>query len=224
MIVWQVWSRVVSFMGETGRPGTAFILDRGNRSYLVTARHLCLPNESEEQVTITHAWTEDGEPSSAIMSRVDPEELEGDVAIFEMPEDFLGNVGTEVPAMSDGIAFSQECFIMGFPYRLSTHVGTQARVPIVKKGIIAGRTRSADGVPQFLIDVIANPGFSGGPLVWFRSDGQPAFAGIVVQNLMAPATDPALSEVRPHDVPAGLALATDIDVVIPILEVIPDRS
>jgi S1-C subfamily serine protease len=224
MIVWQVWSRVVAFAGESGRPGTAFIVDRGDRSYLVTARHLCLPDENEEQVTITHAWTEGGRSSSSIMRRVDPSELGGDVAIFEMPKSLLGDIGSEVPVMSNGIVFTQDCYIMGFPYGLSTPVGPQARIPIVKKGIIAGRTSDASGIPQFLVDVIANPGFSGGPLVWFRSDGQPAFGGVVVQNIMAPAYDPALNQSHRHDVPAGIALATDADAMLTVLETLPEGT
>ena len=64
-------------------------MDRGGRRFLVTAKHLCLEDEAEEQVTISHAWTEGGSPASAIMTRMDPSSLEGDVAVFEMPPNLL---------------------------------------------------------------------------------------------------------------------------------------
>jgi hypothetical protein len=59
-------------------------------------------------------------------------------------------------------------------------------MPIVKKAIIAGSLDS-DGTRCWVIDTIANPGFSGGPVAFHRA-GTPTwqFAGVTLQTMSGP--------------------------------------
>jgi S1-C subfamily serine protease len=207
MIVWEVWSRVVEFRGERGRPGTAFLVGTGSAQRLVTARHLC-NDEYEEVVYLRHPWTHDGNEFQATLVRVGRNIApQADFAVFRVQGALFEDVGGDVPLMSDGMAFTQSAFILGYPSQLRfTPRVTAYGLPIVKSCIIAGQG-TLDGVDVFFIDAIVNPGMSGGPLVFIdQSTGEPKFAGVVVQNATAPVREKTEEEPNPPHVQAGIGL------------------
>jgi hypothetical protein len=73
---------------------------------------------------------------------------------------------------SDGLVLSQDVFFVGFPYKIYAdnyclHDGRP--MPVVKRGNVAqlvGRENFGESLGGILVDGYANPGFSGGPLVF----------------------------------------------------------
>ena len=86
----------------------------------------------------------------------------------------------------------------------------QQQVPIVRKGNVAGAFNT-DEQRGWYVNALANPGFSGGPLVFqqIRKRGEFAIAGLVRGSLMAPVTEPTDDDPKPMQIPSGLSQVTD---------------
>lgn len=66
VITAEVWSTVVRFVGEGGRPGSAFMSQiEPDRWVLITAKHLC-NGDSEEIVTLRHPYAHSGAPVQSV--------------------------------------------------------------------------------------------------------------------------------------------------------------
>lgn len=207
VITAEVWSAVVRFSGESGRPGSAFMsqLEPG-RWVLVTAKHLC-NEDSEELVTLVHPYTDGGAPIQVGLQREFADAPVGDIALFRLPEGTLTQLHPPIPLSTSGLAFTQDAYIMGYPYRLTFPLDEKKVFPIVKRGIVCAERYDEDGHQVLVIDMIANPGFSGGPLVYRRHDTNAwAFAGAVQQSLLAPVVQPTDGVPDPPMVPSGLSL------------------
>ncbi|WP_029287925.1 serine protease [Cellulomonas sp. HZM] len=208
----EIWQRVVQLQSEgTGRPGTGFVVDGPGSRYLVTAQHLCVDAPSET-FTITYAWANGTKPLTVELTRVGDPLEGGDVAAFLLSGTELDTVAMpgSVVLSSTGIGFTQECFILGFPYGLTFDLelgGIEVTLPVAKRGTIAGFTRNpklGDGV-WMLLDVVANPGFSGGPVV-ARVNGAWQFVGVVAGTMSGP-----IEEGSTERFASGLSTATDAD-------------
>lgn len=99
-----------------------------------------------------------------------------DVSVLSAQKE-LTSRSLPVTASMAGMAYGQEAFFLGFPYRIAgVPVGSHGYpLPMVKRA-----TLSMFNGATFLLDGHNNPGFSGGPVV-FRPPGQDnfAFAGVV---------------------------------------------
>jgi hypothetical protein len=80
----------------------------------------------------------------------------------------------------------------------------------VKRGIVSGSIRGAEDEEIHVVDTIANPGFSGGPMV-FIPPGSNALriAGVVKGNITAPSVEPSADEPNPPSTTAGLSYITN---------------
>lgn len=213
----QVWQRVMRFRGETGRPGTAFLCTIEDRDLLVTAEHLCGP-DADEVVTLQHPWTHGANPLQTMLARVGSHNYVGDVAASDVSGlEFNAVVGV-VPLTSQDLAFTQDVFILGYPYGLSFQM-QGGELPLVKRGIVSGSRHGDGGEELFVVDTIANPGFSGGPIVFFpHGSTDPRFAGVVTQNITAPVVEPTAEDPNPPYVNAGVSLATNMASVTALLD------
>lgn len=214
MIDAETLGAVVRFAGERGRPGTAFVVaGSGGRCFLVTAAHLCT-TDPEEQVTIRNAWWAGAEPITLVLPRHGGRDELGDLAAFELPPEVpRTNDGNPVGlTVASGLMPSQECWILGFPYGLlHSHITTLSgqQVPLAKRGAMAGNFVREDGTLGLYLDLIANPGFSGGPVL-FRSlisPGQLYVGGVVTGTVTAPMAEPTEDEPNPPRVTSGISLA-----------------
>ena len=187
----QILERVLRFRGERGLPGTAFTTEEGSSQYLVTANHLTT-GDPDENVSIGNFGFDE---RHLLLSRVDdPLEHGQDVAVFVL-EDEVASCAP-LPLSSAGLMLSHDILIAGFPAGLEqTWIndgaadsrnmgGTPGRIPterfpMLKRGIV-GWMGSLSGQHVFLLDVLANFGFSGGPVVFReRETSQIRVAGIV---------------------------------------------
>lgn len=217
MIPAQVFCRVVSVTTESGRRGTGFLTEHDGGMALITARHVC-SGEPEELIDFQQAWG-DAAPVRGYLDRIGLADAttDADVAAFDIPQMlrpdwFVGRVALS----SDGLIWGQDCYILGYPFGLASPIGGGGQqLPIIKKGIIAGSS-GTDGSPGgargWYVDALANPGFSGGPLVYevAGTDRQYAIAGVVSGSYSAPIEEPSDANPTPLRAPSGLSYCTDV--------------
>lgn len=213
MIQAQVYYRVFHVVGERGLLGTAFLIDVDEQQYLATARHL-LNDDREEEINLRHAYMNDGETTTDVMQRVGALDAPADVALLK-PSIRLLEV-MEAEAASNGLMFTQDVFILGFPHGLALQLDKSQpgrNLPLAKRGILAGSQHTPQG-HMFFVDAIANPGFSGGPMVFHRGGHQngPLCLGGIVKGSFSQSVEG--SEERTA---AGLTAVTDIAEALALL-------
>lgn len=160
--------------------GTAFAIDVDGREYLVTAAHVLSGASENKQIFILRygKW----EPQSyQLVGAGNPDEASEDIAVLALHERIAPHANISCNATD--FILGQDAYFLGFPYQLQTRVGhyNGYPVPIIKKGIIAGRvTHNQSEV--LLLDGHNNSGFSGGPVVYMnlQKAGNPfCIAGVV---------------------------------------------
>lgn len=193
MIPAQVYCRVVRFKGESGLQGAGFFVDGPRGLALVTAAHNC-SGDREEYVEFQQA-AGDYSPVGALLERRGDIASPIDVAVYDVPENLRPQwyVGSVDP-IDQGLIWGQDCFILGYPYLMAGKAfGGGSELPMIKKAIISGQV-VRDQTDFWIVDTIANPGFSGGPLI-FQVNGTRDYrlAGVVIQAMTGPisATDPS---------------------------------
>ena len=80
---------------------------------------------------------------------------------------------------SDGTPFSAEAWFLGYPHGLGIHQGGKVIYPFMKRATVGGSVSYGNGVLQWMLDGINNPGFSGGPVAYYNDQKVPAIIGIV---------------------------------------------
>lgn len=157
--------------------GTAFTLDVDGVEYLITARHLLPAQGAEIDLQIFHdmRWLRG---RATVVGRG---KGEIDIAVLRI-ESPLTPRGFDVTPSIGELAFGQDVYFLGFPYKMWGDVGSLMAglpCPFAKKGTLSFLTIET---PQVLyVDAINNDGFSGGPL-FFYPLGRPTelrVAGVV---------------------------------------------
>ena len=163
--------------------GTAFAIDRDNRQYLVTARHVVENITSGNSVLIFHErqWKNTSVEVIGIGAG------ENDVAVLACPVRLAPSHPLE--SSSAGLTYGQPVYFLGFPFGWDgggEQINRDFPIPFVKAGIVSSITFGYSS--RIYIDGHNNKGFSGGPLVYVPT-GQPSndfrVAGVVA-NYPAP--------------------------------------
>lgn len=209
----QVLSRVCRFVGESQRPGTGFLLDVASRQYLITANHLTCGEPEEFISTQLPPWYPNPHQSQ-VLSRVGLVDARVDVAVFACDQPLASSELT-LPAGTEGLIWSQDAYVVGYPLNLSGRTANgQYGIPVAKKGIVAAMDLGAEP-PVLFLDLIANPGLSGAPVVYWNSGtGQWTVGGVVTQDIAVP-----LDPDRLRTGPSGLSQAVDIRVALTWIKV-----
>ena len=145
--------------------GTAFVIDVEKGRFLVTAKHLFenvgYPKQANIGIQHENKWEKN---LADIYYHVDNNI---DVAVIKT-DYFDGKTFGKIEYGCKGMMLSQDVFMLGFPYGLSTNqfnVNGGYPIPIVKKGIFSGTIKKGN-IRQHLIDWDNNHGFSGGPVIF----------------------------------------------------------
>jgi len=152
----------ISFGNEAG---TAFKVDYQGKIYLVTARHV-VAGAPDINATI-RIWQQDQWKDYHTVRTIHPSSPEVDIAVFETDE----KVSTPYEIVSydpkGGVTFGQQVWFLGFPFG---GLGTRAQnvsFPFIKRGTMSAiDSKNLDAVVLY-IDGFNNPGFSGGPIVYW---------------------------------------------------------
>lgn len=171
--------RIVRFKGED-HSGAGFFVDHDGGTFLVTAKHNTT-QEREEYVQVRQAYGDETFHGS-YLERVGDLSLSHDVAVFRIPDSFrpLWYEGAIELSTPGDLFYAQDCLILGYPARQGERSESPGiELPLIKKGILSGK-QDVDGTTYWIVDVMANPGFSGGPLVCLQPGRQAyLFAGVV---------------------------------------------
>lgn len=216
LVEMQVIHRVVRLIGEKGEPCSGFILDIRDKQYLITVAHT-MNNEREERILLQHHALKTTEPLELVLSRSDKVGTDLDIAIFHLPEK-LPLEHLTLPVGADGLALSQEVFILGFPAasdqwgrNLSMQWEPYGRESaLIKRGIFSGASFTGDGQLVY-VDTIANPGFSGGLAVYENLKTHKQTALGVVKGHYSQPMEESGSDKQEMRVVAGITAITMLD-------------
>ncbi|HEY7213880.1 MAG TPA: serine protease [Thermoanaerobaculia bacterium] len=159
--------------------GSAFTIEVDGKQYLVTARHNLRDFGGEGNIEL---WTE-GRWKSTAARAIYPANAAVDIAALDLGRSITVTFPLEPTAA--GLTLGQQVYFLGYPYGLSTFGSVAApkgfgEIPFLKGGILSALdTRDPEAVVLYL-DGQNNPGFSGGPIVfWHAETGMFRVAGVV---------------------------------------------
>ena len=160
--------------------GTAFVIDRDHRQYLITAKHMVdgITSGQELMMRIKHHWYR------LKVSVVGMGETDIDVAVLSCNWP-LANPAANLETDLSGIVLGQDVFVAGFPFGWGSQVRMGDQIsdfPFVRKGTLSNLLGTEHRMDALVLDMHNNPGFSGSP-VCFRpidaSDNTLFVAGVV---------------------------------------------
>ncbi len=146
--------------------GTTFTIDRDNKQYLVTARHVVKDIKTGSSIAIFH----DKQWKSTTVEVVGIGAGEIDVVVLTCPVRLAPLL--PLKASSGGLAYGQTVYFLGFPFGWDgggENINLDFPMPFVKAGIVSSITFGDSS--RIYVDGHNNRGFSGGPVV-FAPHGQ----------------------------------------------------
>jgi len=158
--------------------GTAFTIDVDSQQYLVTVDHL-IPTGCAEcslDVWLDNAWI------SLTGRAIRPRSNEVAAVAIALSE----RLSPESTAWSkvDELEIAQQMYFIGFPFGLRTAGTTGAQIseiPFVKTGILSAVDSRNPRAVVLYVDGHNNPGFSGGPVVFYpQGEAEPRIAGVLI--------------------------------------------
>jgi S1-C subfamily serine protease len=168
----EILSRTV-FIRQKGSDegGSAITLDYKGKLYLVTARHVVegIPrNDANIEVRRSDKW-EDYHTIKTLY----PSSADADIAVFETDETAAQPFGIAPVGLSTtaGVSLGQQVWFIGYPFGMSSvpaKGSTIAELPFLKRGTMSALDTSNSEAVVYYIDGFNNPGFSGGPVVYWE--------------------------------------------------------
>jgi hypothetical protein len=163
--------------------GTAFTLDYEGMLYIVTARHVVggLPEEKAAlQIKRGQKWF-----NVNTIKTLFPKSKDVDIAVFQTGEKIDNPYQIKSTEMG-GVTMGQQLWFLGYPYGLESQFGKAAEnhmveAPFIKRGTMSAVDGSNPDAVVLYIDAFNNPGFSGGPIVyWDFSKHSYGIVGVVM--------------------------------------------
>lgn len=158
--------------------GSAFTIEVDGKQYLITARHLLDGFGSEGEVEL---WIE-GRWSRMRARALYPASAAVDMAALDVGRPVT--VTFPLEPSSGGLTLGQQVYFLGYPHGL----GTPDRfvppgfgeIPFLKSGIVSAMDDRDPQARVLYLDGHNNPGFSGGPVVfWHAASRRFRVAGVV---------------------------------------------
>jgi hypothetical protein len=152
-------------IGNSG--GTAFSIEYRGIYYLVTARHVVagLPRvDAVVQVRHLGEWK-----SYQVKKIIFPASEDVDIAVMESEEPAPQQYSVAVAGEGEGVTLGQQIWFLGYPFgdlALTSHFQNQ-ELPFIKKGTLSAINGSNPNAVVLYIDGFNNPGFSGGPIIFW---------------------------------------------------------
>jgi hypothetical protein len=150
---------------KTGdKTGTAFKVDYQGKVYLVTARHVVagLPvSRATIQVMKSGQWTD-----VHTVKTLFPPAVSADIAVLETDETVPQPYAISMAAADEGPTMGQQVWFLGYPWGLGSHF-RNGDMPFIKRGTMSAMDATSPNAVVLYIDGFNNPGFSGGPIVYW---------------------------------------------------------
>lgn len=159
--------------------GSAFTVEVDGKQYLITARHLLEGFENGREVEL---WL-GGRWSKTRARAIYPSSAAVDIAALDV--DRVLTITFPLEASSGGLTLGQQVYFLGYPYGLGTSRSETAppgfgEIPFLKSGIVSAVDDRDPEASLLYLDGQNNPGFSGGPIVFWHSTSRSfRVAGVV---------------------------------------------
>lgn len=163
--------------GET--TGSAFTIEVDGKQYLITARHLLKGFGSEGEIEL---WFE-SRWSRMRARAIYPSKAAVDIVALDLGRSVT--VSFPLEASSGGLTLGQQVYFLGYPEGLGSSVSGPAppgfgEIPFLKSGIVSALDDRDPNASILYLDGHNNPGFSGGPIVfWHFPSSSFRVAGVV---------------------------------------------
>jgi hypothetical protein len=159
----EIMSRthLIKWGNETG---TAFTLEFQGRIYLITAKHVVAGVQDTNavlQIRAGNKW-EDYQTTKTIY----PQSPDVDIAIFATNETSSHPYWVETMGDASGVTLGQQLWFIGYPYGFGGNIQGHL-LPFLKKGSMSAVDSTNDSAVVYYIDGFNNPGFSGGPIIFW---------------------------------------------------------
>jgi S1-C subfamily serine protease len=157
--------------------GSAFTIEVDGKQYLITARHLLKDFGSEGEIEL---WLQ-GSWSRMRARAIYPSKEAVDIMALDLGRTVT--VTFPLEASSGGMTLGQQAFFLGYPFGQSLSGPPPpgfGEIPFLKSGIISAVDDRDPQATLLYLDGQNNPGFSGGPIVfWHSPSGSFRVAGVV---------------------------------------------
>jgi len=148
--------------------GTAFTVDYLGKMYLITARHV-VSGVPTQDATI-QVWQENRWKDYHTVKTIFPSSSDVDIAIFETAEKVeKPYIVSPIRAMHDG-QMGQQVFFLGYPWGIASRFKAGNVAPFIKRGTLSAVDSTKDDAVVIYVDGFNNPGFSGGPIIFWNYD------------------------------------------------------
>jgi S1-C subfamily serine protease len=154
------------FIKAGSEAGTAFSIEYKGKLYLVTAKHVVaeLPKTNATiQVMKSGKWTD-----IHTVRTLFPPSSDVDIAVFETDEK-IQPFEVLMAGADDSVTMGQQVWFLGYPWGLGSRWsgGGGGLVPFIKRGTMSAIDATNLDAVVLYIDGFNNPGFSGGPIVYW---------------------------------------------------------
>lgn len=153
------------FIKAGNEAGTAFGIDYQGKLYLVTARHVIagLPTSN---ATI-QVWQNEQWKDYKTVKTLFPASSNVDIAVFETDEKVSVPYQIQPLGDSGSATMGQQVWFLGYFFGISSHFGDGKRAPFMKRGTLSAIDATDRDAIVIYLDGFNNPGFSGGPVVFW---------------------------------------------------------
>jgi len=149
-------------VGDEG--STAFCVDYHGKIYLVTARHV-VAGVPQIGATI-QVWDQESWKDYKTVRTLFPESEDVDIAVFETTETIKEPYQVTL-ATEGGPTMGQQLWFLGYPWGLRSRFGNGQAIPFIKRGTMSAIDGTNPKSVVVYIDGFNNPGFSGGPILYW---------------------------------------------------------
>ena len=152
------------FIKAGNEAGTAFGVDYQGKMYLVTARHV-IAGLPAENATI-QVWQDNQWKDYHTVKTIFPSSGDVDIAVFETDEK-VTNPYSVVTASNGQATMGQQVWFLGYPWGIASKFKSGKVAPFIKRGTMSAIDTTNPDAIVIYIDGFNNPGFSGGPIVFW---------------------------------------------------------
>lgn len=162
--------------------GTGFLLDHKGTAYLVTARHMV--EKLPVNKAVLGVWKDNTWKSLQTIKTLFPKSDQVDIAVLKLDEKLPTPYSIQPMGDTGGVTMGQQLWFLGYPFQIGTTFSPGAQwnggAPFIKRGTMSALDGSNPDALIYYIDGFNNPGFSGGPIVyWSFSKHTYEIAGVV---------------------------------------------
>jgi S1-C subfamily serine protease len=154
------------FIRYGNEQGTGFTVDYRGKIYLVTAKHVVAG--VPESKAMIQVWQSGQWKDYHTVKTLHPSSPDVDIAIFETEESIPRPYSVSVTEGLGGPTMGQSVWFLGYPWGIESRFKGGQSAPFIKRGTMSALDATNPDAVVIYIDGFNNPGFSGGPIVYWN--------------------------------------------------------